>query len=153
MKYDLPLGFGSKHKGFYVWNKPTCFIKKDDDRYSTFIQNKKETGISPDETWSLYHNIAVFLVPRLKLFKERQANIGGHPGCFDKQEDWLNVLDKIIWSFEQYLIQEMDIAPNSYFTKYPESDPDRFSKAYTDFITDIQEGLHLFAEYFGCLWW
>ena len=101
MKYDIqPYETDKKCKGFYVWNKPTFFVNKKDNRYSSMVAEKKETGMSHDETWDLKTNIAVFLVPRLKLFKEQQMSIGGHPGCFENKEEWYVVLDKMIFAFE-----------------------------------------------------
>lgn len=33
MKYDIkPYDSEEKMKGFYIWNKPTFFVKKDDER-------------------------------------------------------------------------------------------------------------------------
>lgn len=151
MKYDIKYD-NEKVKGFYVWNKPTFFVKKDDDRYETLIKQKADTGISEDETWDLRTNIAIFLIPRLKLFKDIQNDFGGYPGCFKNKEEWHEILDKIIFAFEAHLKDDFYV-PDKYLEKYSEYDYDRTSKARDDYWTDIQEGLNLFAKYFGCFWW
>ena len=155
MKYDIqPYETDKKCKGFYVWNKPTFFVKKDDNRYSNMIAEKKETGISRDETWDLKTNIAVFLVPRLKLFKEQQMSIGGYPGCFENKEEWYAVLDKMIFAFETEFKDEFEI-PEEYCIKYMNDKYDSEGRKMAEdaYWNDIQEGRNLFAEYFGCLWW
>ena len=41
MKFDIQPYYGDKKcKGFYVWNKPTFFVNKDDKRYDSMIQEK-----------------------------------------------------------------------------------------------------------------
>ena len=155
MKFDIqPYENDKKCKGFYVWNKPTFFINKNDERYDSMIQEKKETGISRDETWDLKTNIAVFLVPRLKLFKEQQMQVGGYPGCINNVEDWHKIIDKMIFAFESYLKDDFYI-PEEYLKKYANDEYDEVGKraAETEYWNDINEGRKLFAEYFGCLWW
>ena len=155
MKYDIqPYETDKKHKGCYVWNKPTFFVNKKDNRYSSMIAEKKETGMSRDETWDLKTNIAVFLVPRLKLFKEQQMSIGGHPGCFENKEEWYAVLDKMIFAFESEF-KDIFYIPDEYIKKYmnDEYDSEGRKKAEDAYWNDILEGRNLFAEYFGCLWW
>lgn len=155
MKYDIqPFENDKQCKGFYVWNKPTFFIKKDDNRYESMVQEKKETGISRDETWCLKTNIAVFLVPRLKRFKECQMEIGGYPGCFDTKEEWYEILDKIIFAFESEFDDDFYI-PDKYLKKYAKDEYDEKGreKASEEYSNDIQEGRKLFAKYFGCFWW
>jgi hypothetical protein len=155
MKYDIqPYETDKKCKGFYVWNKPTFFIKKDDERYERYVEFKKEHGFSPDETWDLKTNIAVFIVPRLKEFKSDVENLGAHPGCFNSNEEWLTVLDKMIFAFESEFKDDFYI-PDEYLKKYMNDkyDSEGRKSAEDAYWNDIQEGRKLFAEYFGCLWW
>ena len=68
--YDIFIGDdNAEHKGFYVYNKPRMF-KCNDRRNKKYKKFKKENGFTPDETWSLYASIAVFVIPRLKYFRE-----------------------------------------------------------------------------------
>ena len=153
MKYDINPYEDDKHcKGFYIWNKPTFFIKKDDDRYKRYVEFKKEHGFSPDETWDMKTNIAVFIVPRLKKFKTVQGDLGGHPSCFETVGEWQVALDKMIFAFESYLKDSFYI-PQEYLDKYGDEYGSGKEKAEDAYWNDVREGLHLFAEYFGCLWW
>lgn len=124
------------NKERYEWTGETFYVKKDDDRYEKFAKEKKETGISPDETWSLYSNIAIFVLPRLKLFKEMQKNIGGHPSCFRSNKSWMKILDKMIWSMEQIV---------------EEKKPDDME--WDEYEKKVSYGITLFGKYFRCLWW
>lgn len=152
MKYDVKPYKDEKTNGFYTWNKPTFFVEKNDERYDEMVKEKKETGISSDETWDLKTNIAVFIVPRLKLLKEKQSSIKGYPMCFNNAKEWYEVLDKMIVAFESHLKDDFYI-PKKYFKKYPKNDLERNTKARNDYWNDIAEGLNLFAKYYSCLWW
>lgn len=150
MEYDIELK--SDHtKGFYIWNKPTVFLKDDDDRLKRFKQIKKQTGISPDETWSLNTQLAIFLVPRLKLFKKGVKRIGGHPGCLSSNKEWLKILDKMIVAFEAYI--DDDKIPEKYLKKYAYDEFNQRKLAEEHYWNDVSEGIKLFSEYFGALWW
>lgn len=143
MKYDIKGNVDSTLKpGFYVWNKATFFIKKNDNRYDDAVDYKKEHGFSLDETWDLRTNIALFLVPRLKAFKEVKA---GYPSCFKNEKEWNKMLDKIIFAFESYLEDDFYV-PEKYVKKYKDNARDKYWE-------DVQEGLNLFAQWYGSLWW
>ena len=108
------------------------FIDKSDHRFEKFTQHEKEHGWSPDELWSLDFSIAKYLVPRLKGFRDR---VDGEltPGCFETNEEWVEVLNQMIAAFE--IIQNEDIVE-------------------VDDQNDIvHNGLDLFREYFFCLWY
>lgn len=126
-----------KKKYRYEWTGKTYFIDETDERFKRFVKIKEKTGISPDETWSLYGNIATFVLPRLKMFKEYTI---GTPGCFRSQKAWFKVLDKMIWSFEQ-IVKEDE-------SDYP-TEGDEIKK----YEKRISYGLTLFGKYFRCLWW
>ena len=118
----------------YEWTGKTYLIDSKDKRYKKFLKIKEKTGISPDETWNLYINIAEFIFPRLKMFKEHTI---GTPGCLNSFEEWHEILDKMIWSFEQIAKDEEPF------------DAEENKKYYKK----IDEGLKLFYKYFQCLWW
>ena len=103
---------------------------ENDDRQEEWYNQRKETGFDDTETWSLKTTIAKFVLPRLKWFKERH---------FDNPwditfEKWDEILDNMIFSFEYYAKDEWK----------PISDED-FKK--------VEEGMKLFGEYYGDLWW
>lgn len=151
MKYDIKIK-DDNTQGFYVWNKPTVFLKGDDSRYKRFRQIKENTGVSPDETWSLNTQIAIFIVPRLKLYKKEVKALGAHPGCLTSNKEWIKVLDKIIFSFESYINSDDEI-PNKYLKKYSYDEINQRQLAEEHYWKDIQSGFELFAKYFGALWW
>lgn len=91
---------------------------------------KRRTGICPDECWDLRYSLALFLVPRLKLFKKKTH---GWPSFdFKTMEEWEAALDKMIASFER-LMKDRD-----YGTR--EQDP------------EFWEGLDLFHRHMLDLW-
>ena len=103
---------------------------ENDDRQEEWYNERKENGFDDTETWSLKTTIAKFTLPRLKWFKERH---------FDNPwditfEKWDEILDNMIFSFEYYANDEWK----------PISDED-FKK--------VEEGMKLFGEYYGDLWW
>lgn len=135
-KYDIKVDDIDKVYGFYEWNKPCMFIKKDDERFNDFKLDKKNTGISPDQLWSFYYSICIFILPRLKAFREQIEFCKSHP-CGITIEEWLSILDKMIFSF--------DACMKDVFIE-----DERERKEYLD---KVQEGLNLFAEYFQALWY
>lgn len=129
--YDLELDEG--YKGFYEWNKQVCFLDKEDERYIEYKKYKEENGISPDQTWSLFNNICIFMIPRLKEFKKRTIC---YPVGVTFQE-WQKILDKMIEAFE---------LSNSDLLSLNQKKRKKLQKK-------IEEGLDLFRKYFFDLWW
>lgn len=78
-----------------------------DERAQLFIKQKEERGFSDDELWSLDKTIALFIFPRLKRFKEIY---GGFPGNLSSEE-WDQILDKMINSFNIYVSDKSDYVP------------------------------------------
>lgn len=111
------------------------FIKKDDKRYKKFLAHEKKHGWSPDELWSLDVAMAKWFVPRLKGFRDR---VDGEltPGCFETNEEWIDILNQMIQAFEIIASEEA------------------ISIIDSDNENDvIHNGLDLFREYFFCLWY
>lgn len=144
MKYDIKDSVYNEYKGFYTWNKPTFLINKADDRYNDFINIKKDQGFSPDEIWSLRTNIALFLLPRLKYFKEYNVS---YPANLNSINEWIEILNKIILAFSSVLKDDSYI-PEKYLDQYNEN----ITLARKKYNEDIKEGLKLFSEYFFDLW-
>ena len=96
---------------------------------------RKKKGLSKvtiSELWGLDYTLAKYILPRLIKFKE---NAEGHPSNIT-WEEYLVVLDKMIWSFN-YIIKDDSTID---FAELKKKD------------NRCQEGLHLFAEYFRSLW-
>ena len=117
------------------------------------------TKFKDREIWDLYTTIAKFTLPRLIAFKKRKQGLPmilllNDQGvlCEDMEfqrkgnEKWNNILDQIIWSFEQ-IVNDSD--PEKLDGESPEEYWDRL----VEWTTKIQTGLDLFGKYFRCLWW
>lgn len=121
--------------GFYEWNKPKFFLNQNDtSQFSHFQKVKENTGIYPDELWTLDLSICLFILPRLKAFRQVSDKNGFYPGRCKSPEDWIQILDKMIFSFEEHLNAK---------------DENNTDKKYQD---QVREGFNLFVEYFGSLW-
>lgn len=128
--------------GQYVWidkypRTTSHVVDESDSRFKRHKAYFKKTGIHPSETWNLCDNIARFLVPRLKLFrkvaKTRPADL--------TEEEWLVVLDKMIWSFEE-MLKDTDAA----YTAMSEKERKEYDKK-------CKMGRDLFAKYMIHLTW
>lgn len=164
-------------------------------------ERKISVEINNFDTYSLDHTLAYIILPALLQLKDTKqgipsdfANVGGEDftqqTCFDfyresndwafnkRVEQWNEVLDKMIWSFQQILIDD-------YHSKYHHGNPEydflesdkqypnpvtgKLEKTYRmvntnpgdhwyDFVghqlheEKIQEGLDLFGKYFRALW-
>lgn len=101
---------------------------------------KKKKGLSKitnQEVWGLDVTLAKYILPRLQKFK--QINTMSHPTDFKNIEEWHKVIDKMIYSFN-YVIQ------NNIGTIHGDlSEKVEYFKKY-------EEGMNLFARYFKDLW-
>lgn len=110
--------------------EPNDTSKERNDQYK---KQRIERGFDDSETWNLDATIASFILPRLKRFKV--VNRGYPPSL--TEEEWNNIIDKMIFSFEYILDDSIDDSPDSRSKKYEQ----------------YKEGIKLFAEYFHHLWW
>lgn len=137
------------------------------------------TKFKDDELWDLDLTIAQFVLPRLVKF---QKTTKGYPcrlvvddnvdlsSISDSEDDeyvtlWNNILDKMIWSFEQIVtnseepqlpdeaIQRVNMKDGIWNYEIDEQVKKKFWDDTQAYNNRIQEGLHLFAEYFRNLWW
>jgi|DEB0MinimDraft_10_1074344.scaffolds.fasta_scaffold10312_3 hypothetical protein len=63
-------------------------------------EQKRKVHIDPWDTWSMDLTLAEIIVPMLKQLK---ASTHSYPSTMS-EEQWDEILDKMIWSFEQKLI-------------------------------------------------
>jgi hypothetical protein len=92
---------------------------------------RRTRGWDDSVTWSLDAEIARFVAPRLKRFKELN---NGHP-CDMTAEQWDEIIDKIIWTMEFCGSEESCCNPD------------------TSLYERADEGLKLFGQWFRHLWW
>lgn len=98
---------------------------RDDPRYKI----DKELGFAQFETWNLYYSLALEIYPRLCYFREHTL---AYPVEADSEEEWGEILDKMIRAFKLILIDDR-------------RDDEKFK--------EIEEGLSLFAKWYLALWW
>ncbi len=144
-----------------------------------WIDDKKERKIKVKvdkyDIWSAEHTLALVILPVLKEF--RKAEKYGVPCGLDiayiplddAEEDkqmliWNELLDKMIWSFEQIINDDDDFwiqKPNFDDCETGSEFVDRISngsggkydhEARKKYDEKIQEGLDLFAKHFRNLW-
>lgn len=131
--------------------------------------------------WDLDHYLANHIHSALLQFKHMERNsYPGQEGA-NTLEEWEEVLDKMIWSFDQsardYPGDPFGLAWDEYYKKHPEElhqplfekeeDKDGYTKLayksgfeYTSTVKEeriiyenrVQEGLDLFAKFFSALW-
>lgn len=89
-------------------------------------------GFDDTETWSLDSSLAMLILPRLKAFRDCKR---GTP-CDTTPEQWNIIIDKMMYSFEYHCDEDR---------KYGRNTDEEYAK--------VEEGLKLFAEYYGHLWW
>jgi hypothetical protein len=113
-------------------------------RYKKVGDRTINVQIQDWDTWSLDHTLALIIHPALVKFKEDSINTG-HPclkgmasceGC-TCQTEWLEMLDKMIWSFGQITDDTVYAHDQVNYKEYNER---------------VQEGLELFGKYFRSLW-
>ena len=108
------------------------FTGRKDSQYAEYREIQKETGVSPDETASLELVTSMFLLPRLKMFRDE---VEGRctPGCFKNNKEWIVEIEKMIDAFSL-------IAENK----------ETYTKAER---ARVDAGLNSFREYYFALWW
>lgn len=146
------------------------YVKK----LAKYKRQRIERGFDDTELWSLDRTIAKYVLPRLIEFK-KVAN--GYPANFDNFEDWIDVIDKMIYSFDHIINQEkydeelekeLGIDWVGYFDEkklpdgnyelihgenYNEELMTTYRRMQEEESIRIQDGLDLFGKYFLNLWW
>ena len=180
------------HDKFGKWLSETWI-----DGFCNWLDSKKkrkiEVKIHNYDTWGMYSTLAIIVLPMLRQLKETKhgspcdmpafsQTSNSSQLCFDfyqieddlawdaGHKQWEEILDKMIWSFEQ-LQPDCDwegqytiIQPELDLSDYPEDEgkisvPVRWkTKGEIDWVgrekhsIKIQEGLELFGKYFQNLW-
>lgn len=97
--------------------------------------------IHPEDAWNIDVYAAKFLVPRLKMFLKEIDKCGATLGILAQQypddgyERWQEMIKKMLFSFEYY---------SDVFNRRMNTDEDEQRR--------VEEGLFLFAEWYGYLW-
>jgi len=127
----------------FVLTQKSYFYRKLIRPIKHFYQ-KLTQGFSDKDTWSLDYTICKLTLPRLKRFREICNDYyPGVPATLAEQfpnddkvhDEWINILDKIIYAMEKHIDDEYLWIGNK------------------DERKKIEEGFKLFHEYFFALWW
>jgi hypothetical protein len=121
-------------------------------KYRKNSERKIKVEITREDTWSLDYTLALVILPALQEYKKILQETGIIWGCAFEPDDWNlsdkkarkkadknaikkqnEILDKMILAFQ--LVIEDDC-------KYEKENQIK-----------VEEGLALFAEYYGALWW
>lgn len=106
-----------------------------DKRRPRWILQRLIRGFSDRQTWCLDYNIAKFVLPRLKRFREVHA---GYPSDLT-EEKWIEYLDDMIYAMTVSILEgKYGICADDHM----DIDWDR-----------VERGHKLFGEYFRRLWW
>lgn len=125
------------------------------------LKQKFQYGFPLYESWNLNTYVAKYTLPRLKHFRN---NLSGHPLDLT-QYGWEEVLDKMIWSFENFDKDPRPVYPENYDHRmlkktyasgncvFTSMDDRRvnYDNVY-EHKRKVQEGLDLFGKYFVNLW-
>lgn len=96
-----------------------------------FLWQRWTRGWDDSECWNLDYSLAKMIAPRLRRFKETKN--GWNPSDMTVEE-WETILDKMIAAFEYYGSDE------------------RWGGNEFEMCELHQEGIDLFAKYYGRLW-
>jgi hypothetical protein len=132
-------------------------------------KRKVEIKIERYDVWNMDSTLALLVLPMLKQLKEQKhgapASMAGfaqlsqnsYPQmCFAFYEEgdeaadqagfaeWDEIMNKMIWSFEQLLDEDSD-------SKFFENDT-YDQKGYEAYAARMQEGFELFGKYYQSLW-
>lgn len=144
------------------------------EKLAKYKRQRIERGFDDTELWGLDRTIAKYVLPRLIEFKKVT---NGYPPNFDSFEEWIAVIDKMIYSFDHIVNQEkydddldkeLGIDWIECFDKkklpdgnyelvhgenYNEELMNTYHRVKEEESINIQQGLELFGKYFLNLWW
>lgn len=144
-------------------------------------ERKVKVKIHNYDVWNAEHSLALVILPVLKRFKEAKrytTPVIGDTACISidgetkeeeekRHKDWEDILDKMIWSFEQivddetedqFWIQEPDFSDCGNIDEMLDKVNRRATGGRFDYTAlekhneKIQEGLDLFGKHFRSLW-
>ena len=111
--------------------KNVCFslMEETDTRWDEYAEQRLERGFDDSELWNLDSTITKFILPRLKRFRTTHC---GFPAQFKTDDQWCEILDKMIKAFEIANTDSID---------WKDGDENL-----------LDEGFKLFIEYYLNLW-
>lgn len=125
----------------------------------------KSLEVEPSDTWNLYLTLTPVILESLKVF---QATTHSYPSELKSHEEWDEILQKMIFSFQsiqekkhdpfEWYEGEVDIQikkrPDGWYesVKGPNHTSRFLEKEYDAHMKQVREGLALFSQYYLELW-
>jgi hypothetical protein len=110
--------------------------------------------IDVEELYDLDVTIARFILPRLMAFKKHNERT---PRLTMSQEEWNEVLDKMIYAFERIACRTEEDTPEykAYIKAIWNNEEDlaHLKQEAKASLKPISEGLSLYHKYYRNLWW
>lgn len=123
-----------------IQNKNICFScaneVSDKERQKKYKEQRMTRGFDDTECWNLDITFSLFLIPRLKVFKELND---GYPARYHSIEEWNKILDEMIEGFELH--------SNKFNWDTSDSNEENGNMA------KVKRAIRLFQENFFDLWW
>mgnify|MGYP006935989052 FL=1 len=123
-----------------IQNKNICFScaneVSDKERQKKYKEQRMTRGFDDTECWNLDITFSLFIIPRLKVFKELND---GYPARYNAKEEWDKILDEMIEGFELH--------SNKFNWDTADSNEENGNMA------KAKKAIRLFQENFFDLWW
>lgn len=106
---------------------------------------------SQKQIWSAYKTMAEFNLALLKEYRKTQGI--SYPIGINSPEEWIKLIDRFIWVFDQ-IVRNYPDSPHQVFNTC-HIDHNEYKKEFMsieDYNKYILETLHLFADYFQGIW-
>jgi hypothetical protein len=130
--------------------------------------------LDDDQVYDMYSNLAKIIAPALKRYKKKNIEFGSIPSALIEEynddaekasERWNEVLDTMIYSFEEIANEGQDDPWNIWWNKnvknkfgyefpltVPDEIPQEVKDSHKGYLYRVEEGVKLFGEYFFDLW-
>lgn len=119
---------------------------------------EKRNRYSKEQIWNLNVYLTDHIYCALKQFKNQRMY--SYPAQFNSEKEWIEILDKMIWSLEEIkndypndpLYNYKYCIPIGGKDIYSQEERDKMEKESDIYYKKIDEGLHLFAKFLQDLW-
>jgi len=117
------------------------------DKLRRQVEQATTHGFTDEQLWGFDYALAKVILSGLLRFRE--INTNSHPGGMT-QEEWREILDKIIWSFNEKANDEPNYPQDVFKVLSKEETYD--SDGVRQYYERIQDGFTLFGQWYQHLW-
>jgi len=117
----------------------------------TISKNQRKLKYEQDFNlmWSLESSLSAIIYPLLERFRDQASRYSICGNLSEKQ--WINILDKMIWSHKFIVWDMADDKELKERLKLELKIPDNYN--YNDLSNKANKGIKLFAKYYRGLWY